>query len=197
MPYPADTVTTTGAFLLVLALVVPVVSVLLAFVAGGRHAERIALATLPRGLAVAVAIAVMLRRTGGPLDAWPQRARDLEADNTKKWTFARYPLRSKSARSQRQLRPRNLPSANAMKRRGQKLAADRIRRVVSRPMRSVSRGDLWVTRRFGSSRRTLGHAAVLRAGEVDHAADRPIREPDAPHAGPVLVVYNSHSQIAA
>ena len=30
MPYPAETVTTTGAFLLVLALVVPVVGVLLA-----------------------------------------------------------------------------------------------------------------------------------------------------------------------
>ena len=67
MPYPAETVTTTGAFLLVLALVVPVVGVLLAFVAGGRHAERVALATLPLGLAIAVAIAVMLRRAGGPL----------------------------------------------------------------------------------------------------------------------------------
>ena len=66
MPYPAETVTTTGAFLLVLALVVPVVGVLLAFV-GGRHAERVALATLPLGLAIAVAIAVMLRRAGGPL----------------------------------------------------------------------------------------------------------------------------------
>jgi hypothetical protein len=53
MPYPVDTVTTTGAFLLVLALVVPVVSVLIAFVAGGRHAERIALTTLPLGLAIA------------------------------------------------------------------------------------------------------------------------------------------------
>ena len=59
--------TTTGAFLLVLALVVPVVGVLLAFVAGGRHVERIALATMPLGLAIAVAIAVALRRTGGPL----------------------------------------------------------------------------------------------------------------------------------
>ena len=54
--------TTTGGFLLVLALVVPVAGVLLAFVAGGRHAERIALATMPLGLAIAVAIAVMLRR---------------------------------------------------------------------------------------------------------------------------------------
>ena len=50
-----------------LAIVVPVGGVLLAFVAGGRHAERIALATMPLGLAIAVAIAVTLRRTGGPL----------------------------------------------------------------------------------------------------------------------------------
>ena len=73
MPYPADTVTTTGAFLLVLALVVPVVSVLIAFVAGGRHAERIALATLPLGLAIAIAIAVTLRRTGGAAGLSPRR----------------------------------------------------------------------------------------------------------------------------
>ena len=53
MPYPTETVTTTGAFLLVLALFVPVVSVLIAFVAGGRHAERIALATMPLGLLLA------------------------------------------------------------------------------------------------------------------------------------------------
>ena len=70
MPDPAlvlDAVTTMGGFLLVLALVVPVASVLLAFVAGGHHVERIALATMPFGLAIAVAIAVMLQRTGGPL----------------------------------------------------------------------------------------------------------------------------------
>ena len=67
-PAPAlDAVTTSGGFLLVLALVLPVAGVLLAFVAGGRHAERIALATMPLGLAIAVTIVVTLLRAGGPL----------------------------------------------------------------------------------------------------------------------------------
>jgi formate hydrogenlyase subunit 3/multisubunit Na+/H+ antiporter MnhD subunit len=70
MPYAApalDEVSTTGGFLLVLSLVVPVVGVLLAFAAGGRHVERVAFATMPLGLAIAVAIAVTLRQTGSPL----------------------------------------------------------------------------------------------------------------------------------
>ena len=70
MPDPAlvlNAVTTSGGVLLVLAIVVPAASVLFAFVAGGRHAERIALATMPLGLAIAVATAVTLRWTGGPL----------------------------------------------------------------------------------------------------------------------------------
>ena len=70
MPDPAlvlNAATTSGGVLLVLALVVPVTAVLLAFVAGGRHAERIALATMPLGLAITVATAVTLRWTGGPL----------------------------------------------------------------------------------------------------------------------------------
>jgi multicomponent Na+:H+ antiporter subunit D len=70
MPDPAlvlNAATTRGGVLLVLAIVVPVTAVLLAFVAGGRHAERIALATMPLGLAIAVATAVTLRWTGGPL----------------------------------------------------------------------------------------------------------------------------------
>jgi multicomponent Na+:H+ antiporter subunit D len=70
MPYLAPVLhaaTTTDGFLLVLSLVVPVAGVLLAFVAGGRHVERIAFATMPLGFAVAVAILVALRRTGGPL----------------------------------------------------------------------------------------------------------------------------------
>jgi multicomponent Na+:H+ antiporter subunit D len=58
---------TTGGFLLVLALVVPAAGALLAFVAGGRHVERIALGTMPLGLAVAVAIVVAMRQTGAPL----------------------------------------------------------------------------------------------------------------------------------
>jgi multicomponent Na+:H+ antiporter subunit D len=70
MPDPAlvlNAATTSGDVLLVLAIVVPVTAVLLAFVAGGRQAERIALATMPLGLAIAVAIAVTLWWTGGPL----------------------------------------------------------------------------------------------------------------------------------
>jgi multicomponent Na+:H+ antiporter subunit D len=69
MPQPPvlDSVTTAGGSLLVLALVVPVAGVLLAFTAGGRRTERIVLATLPLGLAIAVAIAVALLRSGEPL----------------------------------------------------------------------------------------------------------------------------------
>ncbi|HKA72218.1 MAG TPA: proton-conducting transporter membrane subunit [Xanthobacteraceae bacterium] len=58
---------TTGGSLLVLALVVPLVGVLLAFAAGGRQVERIALATMPLGLAIAVAIAVVMGQTRAPL----------------------------------------------------------------------------------------------------------------------------------
>ena len=69
MPYPAPVLdaVTTGGFLLVLAIVVPVAGVLLAFVAGGRQVERIALGTMPLGLAIAVAIIVAMRQTGAPL----------------------------------------------------------------------------------------------------------------------------------
>ncbi len=61
-----DAVTADG-FLLVLSLVLPVAGALLAFVAGGRRVERIALGTMPLGLAIAVAIAVAMPQTGGPL----------------------------------------------------------------------------------------------------------------------------------
>jgi multicomponent Na+:H+ antiporter subunit D len=70
MPYSipvSDAATTTDGFLLVLSLVVPIAGVLLAFLAGGRHGERIAFATMPVGFAIAVAILFALRRTGGPL----------------------------------------------------------------------------------------------------------------------------------
>jgi formate hydrogenlyase subunit 3/multisubunit Na+/H+ antiporter MnhD subunit len=70
MPDPApvlDMGTTAGGFLLVLSLIVPVAGVLLAFAAGGRHAERIAFAVMPLGLAVAVAIAIAQRQAGAPL----------------------------------------------------------------------------------------------------------------------------------
>jgi formate hydrogenlyase subunit 3/multisubunit Na+/H+ antiporter MnhD subunit len=52
-----------GGFLLVLAIVLPVLGVLLSLALGGRHAERVALILMPAGLAVAVAIAVDVWRT--------------------------------------------------------------------------------------------------------------------------------------
>ena len=56
-----------GGNLLVLALMLPVASLMLAFVLGGRHAERIALMTLPLGLAIAVAIAAAVLYGDAPL----------------------------------------------------------------------------------------------------------------------------------
>lgn len=56
-----------GASLLVLSIVVPIVGLLLAFVAGGRQVERIALPTMPIGLAIAAGIAVTMHQAGGPL----------------------------------------------------------------------------------------------------------------------------------
>jgi formate hydrogenlyase subunit 3/multisubunit Na+/H+ antiporter MnhD subunit len=69
MPYPATVpdAATTGGFLLVLSVVVPVMGALLAFAAGGRGLERIALATLPLGLAIAMAIPAAMLSTGAPL----------------------------------------------------------------------------------------------------------------------------------
>jgi formate hydrogenlyase subunit 3/multisubunit Na+/H+ antiporter MnhD subunit len=62
-----DAVTTADGYLLVLSIVVLVIGALLAFVTGGRHTERVALATMPFGFAVAIAIVVTLRRSGAPL----------------------------------------------------------------------------------------------------------------------------------
>jgi formate hydrogenlyase subunit 3/multisubunit Na+/H+ antiporter MnhD subunit len=58
---------TTGGFLLVLSLAVPIAGILLAFIAGGRHVERVAFAAMVVGSANTIAILVMLRRSGGPL----------------------------------------------------------------------------------------------------------------------------------
>src|SRR5208283_5381155 len=60
-------VATAGGFLLVLAIVLPVAGILLSLVLGGRHAERIALVLMPAGVGVAIAIAVLLWRSGKPL----------------------------------------------------------------------------------------------------------------------------------
>src|SRR5271155_3869900 len=48
--------TTAGGFLLVLAIMLPVLGMLLSLPLGGRCAERIALALMPCGLAIAIAI---------------------------------------------------------------------------------------------------------------------------------------------
>ena len=66
MPLRFSMAVTTGGFLLVLSIVVPVAGVLLAFVAGGRHVERVALAIMPLGLAIAVAIVVAHAADGRP-----------------------------------------------------------------------------------------------------------------------------------
>ena len=59
--------TTGGGYLLVLAIIVPVIGMLSSLVVGGRHAERIALALMPAGLGLALAIAVEIWVTGQPL----------------------------------------------------------------------------------------------------------------------------------
>ena len=59
--------TTAGGFLLVLAIVLPVVGVLLSLVLGGRYAQRVALILMPAGLAIAVAIAAGVWRTNDVL----------------------------------------------------------------------------------------------------------------------------------
>ena len=57
----------SGGFLLVLTIVVPLAAVLFALAAGGRHVERIALCTMPLGLAIAAGILVAMRQTAAPL----------------------------------------------------------------------------------------------------------------------------------
>jgi formate hydrogenlyase subunit 3/multisubunit Na+/H+ antiporter MnhD subunit len=59
--------TTAGGFLLVLALVLPLAGVFAALVLGGRNARRIAMLTVPAGLALAVAIGVELVQSGQTL----------------------------------------------------------------------------------------------------------------------------------
>jgi len=68
---PATTIafaTTAGGSLLVMSVAVPVAGLLLAFAAGGRQVARIALATMPIGLAIAIAIGVALAQNGAPLE---------------------------------------------------------------------------------------------------------------------------------
>ena len=69
-----NAVTTEGGFLLVLSIAVPVTGVLLAFVIGGRHVERIAFATNLLGLSIVAAVLLTLHQTEGQivyvLGAW-------------------------------------------------------------------------------------------------------------------------------
>ena len=58
---------TAGGFLLVLAVMLPVAGLTLAFTLGGRHAERIAVVLLPIGLGLALAIAVGVWSAGDAL----------------------------------------------------------------------------------------------------------------------------------
>jgi multicomponent Na+:H+ antiporter subunit D len=58
---------TAGGFLLVLAIILPVVGVLLSLTLGGRHSAHIALILMPAGLAVAVVVAAGVRHTGNAL----------------------------------------------------------------------------------------------------------------------------------
>ncbi|HSS83752.1 MAG TPA: NADH-quinone oxidoreductase subunit J, partial [Reyranella sp.] len=59
--------TTGGGYLLVLAIIVPVIGMLLSLVVGGHHAERIALALMPAGLGLSLAITIEVWVTGQPL----------------------------------------------------------------------------------------------------------------------------------
>lgn len=56
--------TSPSGYLLVLAIVVPAAGMVLSFALGGRYAERIALASAPFGLAIALAIAAEVLKTG-------------------------------------------------------------------------------------------------------------------------------------
>ncbi|HLG79530.1 MAG TPA: proton-conducting transporter membrane subunit [Bradyrhizobium sp.] len=58
---------TPGGYLLVLAILLPLAGILLSFMIGGRHAERVALGSTPFGFALACAIAFHVARAGKPI----------------------------------------------------------------------------------------------------------------------------------
>ena len=64
LPVAIAEVTTAGGFLLVLALVLPLLGVLAALVLGGRNARRVAFVAIPLGLALALAIIAELLQSG-------------------------------------------------------------------------------------------------------------------------------------
>ncbi len=67
LPNAFPALTTAGGFLLVLALILPLIGVLLALVLGGRHARRVAFVTILLGLALVLAIVLEASQTGLPL----------------------------------------------------------------------------------------------------------------------------------
>jgi len=60
-------VTTAGGFLLVLALVLPLLGVLAALTLGGRNARRVAMLAIPLGLVLAAAAGIELMHSGQAL----------------------------------------------------------------------------------------------------------------------------------
>jgi multicomponent Na+:H+ antiporter subunit D len=69
MPGPTVLIdaTTASGFLLVLAIILPVIGILLSFVLGGRYVERVVLIVTPVGLGVAVAVFATVYRSGRSL----------------------------------------------------------------------------------------------------------------------------------
>ena len=61
---------TAGGTLLILAMVVPVTAMLLAFAMGGRAAERIALGVVPVGIGIALLLAAGVLRAKAPIVEW-------------------------------------------------------------------------------------------------------------------------------
>ncbi len=64
---PAEATTTSGGLLLPLAVLLPFVGVMAGLVLGGRNAQRVAMLTIVAGLAIAVAIATTMLRSGTTL----------------------------------------------------------------------------------------------------------------------------------
>ncbi len=67
VPMPLPEVTTPGGLLLVLALVIPFLGVVAALTLGGRHAQRVAMVSLPIGLVLALASGFQLLQSGRTL----------------------------------------------------------------------------------------------------------------------------------
>ncbi len=64
---PPALAATAGGSLLVLAILLPSAGILLSFALGGRFAERVALGITPVGLAIALAVSMLVWRSGAPV----------------------------------------------------------------------------------------------------------------------------------